>query len=270
MLRLCVNGAIGRMGTALSHLILESTDLRLVGALVRESHPEIGKKIGDAALSADMAGAIQQSDALIDFSTPESTVMLCEKAMESRKALVIGTTGLSGMQEKIIAKTARQVPIVYSGNFSLGVNVLATLVERAAAALPIEVFDLEIFEAHHRAKLDAPSGTALLLGRAGAAGRGQLLDDVMLSARHGHTGVRKDNAIGFSVARGGDVVGEHTVFFYGMQEQLELTHRATDRSIFARGALHAARWVTRQPAGLYSMRDVLGLSNLPHLTPREN
>ena len=206
-----------------------------------------------------IAPELAAADVVLDFSTPEKTIELCKAVVDAGVPMVIGTTGLSADQEKAIHAAARKIPIVYSGNFSLGVNVLATLVERAAAALPAELFDLEIFEAHHSAKVDAPSGTALLLGRAGAAGRDQNLKDVMITARDGHTGPRPSGSIGFSSARGGDVAGDHTVFFYGPQERLELTHRATDRRIFARGALHAARWVVGKPAGLYTMRDVLGL-----------
>ena len=215
------------------------------------------------ALAADAAFTIApelaKASVVIDFSTPDKTIEICKAATHAGVPIVIGTTGLSADQEKIIHDTAKKIPIVYSGNFSLGVNVLATLVERAAAALPPELFDLEIFEAHHSAKVDAPSGTALLLGRAGAKGRDQNLKDVMITARDGHTGTRPNGGIGFSSARGGDAAGDHTVFFYGPQERLELTHRASDRRIFARGALHAARWLVGKPAGLYTMRDVLGL-----------
>lgn len=212
-------------------------------------------------ITSDIASGLALSQVAVDFSVPDATVKLCSLAADAGIAMVIGTTGISAEQEKAIHNAAKKIPVIYSGNYSLGVNVLTTLVERAAAALPPELFDLEIFEAHHKHKVDAPSGTALMLGRAGAQGRGQNLDDVMVPARHGHTGARKEGEIGFSVARGSDVAGEHSVYFYGLQERLELTHRATDRAIFARGALHAARWVVRQPAGLYTMRDVLGLSS---------
>ncbi len=219
----------------------------------------MGSEIGDCAITADISAGLGQSQVLIDFSVPDATAKSCELAVAAGTAMIIGTTGLSSSQEEQIHIASRKIPIVYSGNYSLGVNVLTTLVERAAAALPPELFDLEIFEVHHKHKVDAPSGTALMLGRAGAAGRGQTLDDVMVPARHGHTDARKEGSIGFSVARGGDIAGEHTAYFYGLQERIELTHRATDRAIFARGALHAARWVAKQPAGLYTMRDVLGL-----------
>lgn len=245
MLNICINGAAGRMGQTLAALAAKVPDMKVTGQF-------------DVANPAD-AAALAGASVIIDFSAPDATVRLAPIAADSGVAMVIGTTGLSAEQEKIIHAAVKKIPIVYSGNYSLGVNVLAGLVQRAAAALAPELFDLEIFETHHNQKVDAPSGTALLLGRAGAAGRGQKLDDVMVATRHRHTGTRAEGSIGFSVARGGDVAGEHTVFFYGLQERLELTHRATDRTIFARGALHAARWVANKPAGLYDMQDVLGL-----------
>ncbi len=247
------------MGQALTGLVAEARDLILTGALEYAGSAAIGQSIGACKITSDVGVALQSAKVAIDFSTPDVTVNLCRAAMAAKVALVIGTTGLSAAQEDVIHEAAKKIPIVYSGNYSLGVNVLAKLVAEAAAALPPELFDLEIFETHHSAKVDAPSGTALLLGRAGAKARGQNLDGVMVSARDGHTGPRPPGAIGFSVARGGDVVGDHTVFFYGQQERLELRHQATDRKIFARGALHAARWVATKPAGLYSMQDVLGL-----------
>lgn len=246
MINLMINGANGRMGQTLIRLIGETAGLQLSAEL-------------DTHNADTMVAGLKASQVVIDFSAPDATMQLCDAAVAAGTAMVIGTTGLSAAQEAAIHAAAKKIPVVYSGNYSLGVNVLTTLVERAAAALPLELFDLEIFESHHKHKVDAPSGTALMLGRAGAEGRGQKLDDVMVPARHGHTGARKEGEIGFSVARGGDVAGEHTVYFYGLQERLELTHRATDRAIFARGALHAARWVANKPAGLYTMRDVLGL-----------
>lgn len=260
MLQLAITGAAGRMGQTLAGLIAEAPDLRLTGALEHAGSHSIGQKLGDCAISADPTAALSHAQVLVDFSLPIATIGLCDAAIARGAAMVIGTTGLAAEQEKAIHTAAKKIPVVYSGNYSLGVNVLTTLVERAAAALPPDLFDIEIFEAHHSAKVDAPSGTALWLGRVAAESRGQKLDDVMVPARHGHTGERPDGAIGFSVARGGDAAGEHTVFFFGPQERIELTHRASNRSIFARGALHAARWVIAQPPGLYSMRDVLGLN----------
>jgi len=248
------------MGQTLALLAADSKDLSLVGLLERTDSDAIGNIVADCTITSDIIAGLTGAQVAVDFSAPTATVALTKTAIELGVALVVGTTGLNAEQESALREAAKKIAVVYSGNYSLGVNVLATLVERAAAALSPELFDLEIFETHHGAKIDAPSGTALLLGRAGAAGRDQNLDDVMVPARHGHTGTREKGAIGFSVARGGDVAGEHTVFFFGPQERLELTHRASNRMIFARGALHAARWVANQPPGLYSMQDVLGLS----------
>ena len=247
------------MGQTLALLVADAPNLCLVGALERASSNAIGNVVGDCTITSDVRAGLTGAQVAIDFSIPQATMDLVTAATAQGVGLVIGTTGLSVEQENMLRDAAKNIPIVYSGNYSLGVNVLATLVQRAAAALPPELFDLEIFEVHHGAKVDAPSGTALMLGRAGAAGRGQNLDDVMVPARHGHNGARPDGAIGFSVARGGDVAGEHTVFFYGPQERLELTHRATNRMIFARGALHAAQWVADKTPGMYDMQDVLGL-----------
>ncbi|HCM83587.1 MAG TPA: 4-hydroxy-tetrahydrodipicolinate reductase [Alphaproteobacteria bacterium] len=247
MIHIAINGSAGRMGQTLAKLINDAPRLQLSAQL--DTH-----NIGT------LPDALKNAQVIIDFSVPEATIALCQAAADAGVALVIGTTGISAEQEKIIHAAAKKIPVVYSGNYSLGVNVLATLVERAAASLPPELFDIEIFESHHKHKVDAPSGTAMMLGRAAAEARGKKLDDIITPARHGHTGARSEGSIGFSVARGGDVAGDHTVYFYGLQERLELTHRATDRAIFARGALHAARWVTDKPAGLYTMRDVLGLT----------
>ena len=247
MTHIAIHGAQGRMGRTLCQLIDHSADLKLGPTWDQGNAESISKEITTACV-------------VIDFSAPAATTKLLHHAINSGTPLVIGTTGLSTNDEKEIHAAAKKIPVVYSGNYSLGVNVLTALVERAAAALPHELFDLEVFEMHHNKKVDAPSGTALMLGRAGADARGQKLDDVITPARHGHTGARREGEIGFSVARGGDVAGDHTVFFFGPQERLELTHRATDRAIFARGALHAARWVIDRPAGLYTMRDILGIN----------
>lgn len=259
MIHLAITGAAGRMGQALTQQIHIAPDLALGAAFEHAGSPMLGKMADNCEITSDIAGGLKHAQVLIDFSVPAATVAAVKLAADAGIAMVIGTTGISADDEKAIHAAAKKIPIVYSGNYSLGVNVLTTLVEKAAAALPAELFDIEIFESHHKLKVDAPSGTALMLGRAAAGARGENLDEVMVPARHGHTGARNEGAIGFSVARGGDVAGDHTVYFYGLQERLELSHRATDRAIFARGALHAARWVAKQPAGLYSMRDVLGL-----------
>jgi 4-hydroxy-tetrahydrodipicolinate reductase len=207
---------------------------------------------------ADPRPLLRAADALIDFTVPASTVALAKLAAEAKVAHVIGTTGFSAADERTIAAAARRIAIVKSGNMSLGVNLLAALTRRAAAALDPD-FDVEVLEMHHNKKVDAPSGTALMLGAAAAAGRKVDLGKRSVRGRDGHTGARRAGDIGFATLRGGSVVGDHSVIFAGPHERLELVHRAEDRAIFARGALAAARWAKRRKPGLYSMADVLGL-----------
>lgn len=238
----------------------------LVAELQSGRHPALTLSGGAARKAAarhydyftthDAEALFKISDAVIDFTLPEATVDHAAIAARLGKILIVGTTGLSTAQEGMLHTAAQAAPIVYAANMSLGVNLLAALVERAARALAAADWDIEIFESHHHNKIDAPSGTALLLGKAAAEGRGVTLPSPVETDR---SGKRETGDIGFSVARGGDVVGEHTAFFFGQGERLELTHRATDRALFARGALKAAAWAKGKPAGLYSMRDVLGL-----------
>jgi 4-hydroxy-tetrahydrodipicolinate reductase len=202
--------------------------------------------------------AVLDADGILDFSSPAATVEFAALAAQARIVHVIGTTGLSAEDLKRIAAAARHAPIVRSGNMSLGVNLLAGLARRAAKALGAD-FDIEILEMHHRMKVDAPSGTALLLSEAVAEGRGIDLATRMTPPRHGHTGARQAGDIGFASLRGGSVAGDHTVIFAGDGERIELTHRADDRAVFARGAVKAALWAHGRKAGLYSMADVLGL-----------
>jgi 4-hydroxy-tetrahydrodipicolinate reductase len=198
-------------------------------------------------------------DVLIDFSTPELSSALAARAAEAgRPALVIGTTGLDDAQQHFVEQAARRVPIVFTGNYSLGVNVLVGLARQAARILGPDAFDIEIFEAHHKRKVDAPSGTALMLGEAAAAGRGQTLADLRTPVREGVGEPRQTGTIGFSTLRGGGIVGEHAVVFAGEDEVLTLSHSARDRALFARGAVEAAVWVASRPPGLYDMQDVLG------------
>lgn len=210
-------------------------------------------------VTKDAKELFELSDIVIDFTTPDTTLEHARIAAETGKTLITGTTGMSENQEKKLAGYAKKTVIVYSANMSVGVNLLLALVEDAAKRLEAENWDIEIFESHHKHKVDAPSGTALALGKAAASGRGVDLIDVEDRGRDGITGARKSGDIGFSVARGGDVVGEHTAFFFGEGERLELSHKATNRALFARGALKAAHWTTDQKPGLYSMRDVLDL-----------
>ncbi|MCB9989494.1 MAG: 4-hydroxy-tetrahydrodipicolinate reductase [Rhodospirillales bacterium] len=252
-----VAGCTGRVGAILVRELLSGhwEGMGLAGGSVKPGfpHPE-----GGFFVTEKPAELFEVSDLVIDFTTPESTAQNLWQAAKFHKPLIVATTGLSAQQESEIADAARETPILYSANMSLGVNLLSALVEQAAARLDTD-WDIEILETHHKHKIDAPSGTALALGKAAASGRKIALDDYAVYKRHGKTGERVAGEIGFAVMRGGDVAGEHTVSFFGESERLELTHRATDRAIFARGALHAARWLSRQEPGLYSMRDVLGL-----------
>ena len=265
-MRLVVAGAAGRMGRALVRLIETTEGAMLHGALDRSGSAALGIDAGVLAgctvsgicVTDDALPLILDADGIIDFSTPTSSVALAELAAQARIAHVIGTTGFSEAESAKLAAAARHATIVRSGNMSLGVNLLAALVRKTATALSGE-FDIEIVEMHHRLKVDAPSGTALLLGEAAASGRDVTLADHSVRGRDGMTGVRPSGAIGFATLRGGTVVGEHSVIFAGDGERIELTHRAEDRGIFARGALKAALWARGRRPGLYSMGDVLGL-----------
>ena len=265
-MRLVVAGAAGRMGQALIRLIEASENAVLHGALEHEGSSAIGTDAGMLAgcagrgirITDDALPLVVDADGIIDFSTPAASVALAGLSAQARIVHVIGTTGFSELELARLAAAARHATIVRSGNMSLGVNLLAVLVRKTAEALG-EGFDIEIVEMHHRLKVDAPSGTALLLGEAAAAGREVPLADHSVRARDGMTGARSSGAIGFASLRGGTVVGDHSVIFAGEGERIELTHRAEDRTIFARGALKAALWARGRKPGLYSMVDVLGL-----------
>jgi len=209
--------------------------------------------------TTDPTELFDRADAVIDFTRPEGTLKNAAIAAETGKTLIIGTTGLSADDEEKLKEAATKTTILYAANMSVGVNMLLALVEQAAARLGPEDWDIEIFESHHKHKVDAPSGTALAIGKSAATGRNVDHDAVAIHARDGITGEREQGTIGYSVARGGDVVGEHTAYFYAAGERIELTHIATNRALFARGALRAAQWTAGKPAGLYSMRDVLDL-----------
>jgi 4-hydroxy-tetrahydrodipicolinate reductase len=264
-IRIVVAGAAGRMGQAVLRAIAASSDFELAGALVRKDHPDLGNdasalagaKPSGVVLTDDALPLLAQAQALVDFTTPELSVELAALAAQARIVHVLGTTGLSARDEEKIRAAARHAVIVKSGNMSLGVNLLAAFARQAAKALP--GFDIEIVEMHHRRKVDAPSGTALLLGRAAADGRNIALEDHAVKVRDGQTGPRGHEAIGFASLRGGTVIGEHDVIFAGDGERVVLRHIAEDRSIFATGALAAAKWGQGQKPGLYAMADVLGL-----------
>ncbi|MFZ0268997.1 4-hydroxy-tetrahydrodipicolinate reductase [Caulobacter sp.] len=251
-------GALGRMGQALARTLDGRSDAVIVGRFDRPG------AVGDDLVAPDVA--LKAAEVVIDFTIPEASVALAEAAAllsgrdGSGPALVIGSTGFSDAQNARIAAAATKVAIVKSGNYSLGVNMLMGLVRQAAAALPAADWDVEVHEAHHRRKIDAPSGTALMLGQAAADGRGVGLDQVADRGRDGVTGPRREGAIGFSVVRGGGIIGEHSVIFAGEEEVLTLSHSATDRGLFARGAVAAALWVKGKPPGLYDMQDVLGFA----------
>ena len=267
-MRLVVAGAGGRMGRTLVKAIAESKGLKLAGALEDARSPLIGWDAGTLAglgennvkLIGDPAKIMDQIDGIVDFTIPSATVGLAALAAKHGKVHVIGTTGLTAADEDKIRDAAKRAVIVQSGNMSLGVNLLAALTKRVAKTLDAS-FDIEILEMHHNQKIDAPSGTALMLGGAAAEGRGIALDQRSVKSREGHTGARKAGDIGFATLRGGTVVGEHSVIFAGPAERIELTHKAGDRMLFATGALHAARWARDQKPGLYSMADVLGLKD---------
>ncbi len=262
-----VLGAAGRMGQNLLREILSKKyGMTLTAAVDHAKSWAIGKDAGDivglgpsgVAIWADKNKAFAACDVLVDFTTPEGTMEHAALAHQHQKALVVGTTGLTSVEEAALVAAAKKTAVLHSSNMSLGVNLLAALVEQTAKRLDKD-YDIEIYEAHHRHKVDAPSGTALLLGKAAAKGRGVDLQDAMIPARFGNTGERIPGSIGFSVFRGGDVIGDHTVTFAGTGERIEFSHKASDRAVFANGALRAAQWINGKPAGLYSMKDVLGV-----------
>lgn len=267
-LKIGVVGAAGRMGGAVIRQIAETEGCVTAAASEVAGSPAVGSDAGElagtgaigVAVGDDAAGLFSGTDAVIEFSTPEATIDHAKAAADAGCIHIIGTTGLDADHEAALRAAGKKTAIVYAPNMSLAVNILFALTEKAAALLDDE-FDIEVVEMHHRHKVDAPSGTALGLGRAAASGRGVDLDGVSQRARDGHTGPRKRGDIGFAALRGGDVVGDHTVVFAADGERLELTHKAAGRQIFARGAVHAARWARGKPPGLYSMFDVLGLED---------
>jgi len=266
VLNVALLGASGRMGRTLVPLVVESEDLRLSGALAAADDPRLGHDAGVVAgmvplgitLTSEAGRALEGADVAIEFALPAATVGNVRLCAGRGLPIVIGTTGHDAAARREIERAAGTIPVVMAPNMSLGVNLLLRLAELAGRALD-ERYDAEIVEAHHRLKVDAPSGTALGLGAAVARGRGVDHDEAAVYARHGATGARKPGTIGYAVIRAGDIVGDHRVIFAGPGECIELAHHAQDRSGFARGALAAARWVVGRPPGLYSMMDVLGI-----------
>ena len=265
-MKLAIAGAAGRMGRVLTRIIHETEGAEIAGGLEARGSVHVGADMGalagigtlGVAISDDPAALFARIDGIIDFTVPAATLALVEASAKARIVHVIGTTGIDEAGEANIAAAAGQARIVKSGNMSLGVNLLAAMVRKVAAALG-EDFDIEVLEMHHRHKIDAPSGTALLLGQAAAEGRGIDLKSRSVRARDGHTGPRPPGDIGFATLRGGSVVGDHTVMFAGAAERIELSHKAESRDIFARGAVKAALWAFDKKPGFYSMTDVLGL-----------
>lgn len=266
MVKVVVAGAGGRMGGRLVSLINESAVLQLVGALERKGHLAVGEDAGEVAgcgrmgvpVTDDLTALADRAEVLIDFTSPEATLKNLRAMAERRKAMVIGTTGLTGDQLSELRVLAKFIPVVFSPNMSVGINVILKVIADMARTLG-EDYDIEVLEAHHRLKKDAPSGTAIKIGEVLAKATGKDLDAVAAYGRKGLIGERKRGEIGMQVIRAGDIVGDHTVLFGGMGERVEITHRAQSRDTFARGALRAARWVVKQPPGIYDMQDVLGL-----------
>jgi 4-hydroxy-tetrahydrodipicolinate reductase len=263
VIRAAIIGVSGRMGRALVRAASETPDISIAAAVASAQSSALGKDAGELAgisptgvqVTADLATALSQVDVAIDFSNAQATQSNLTACREARKPLLIGTTGFASDLTAAFAAAAKDIPLLVAPNTSLGVTLLIELVRQAARALPAQ-FDIEIIEAHHRMKRDAPSGTALALGKAAAEGRGRPFGTEESAVRREGTG-RQDGEIGFAVVRGGDIVGEHTVLFAGMGENLTLSHQATDRAIFARGALKAAAWLESRPAGQYFMRDLV-------------
>jgi 4-hydroxy-tetrahydrodipicolinate reductase len=267
-MRLVVTGAGGRMGRTLVKAIAETPGLTLVGATEGTGSPLLGQDSGVLAglgpnrvpVVGEARDLLMGADAIIDFTVPQATRAFAQLAAESKLVHIIGTTGLSAEDEAAIEQASRSATIVKSGNMSLGVNLLAALTKRVAKTLG-EDFDTEVLEMHHNKKIDAPSGTALMLGEAAAAGRGIALADRSARGRDGHTGARRPGDIGFASLRGGTAAGDHSVIFAGASERLTLAHHAEDRMIFAHGALKAALWAHGKKPGFYTMADVLGLAD---------
>ena len=263
MLKIAITGASGRMGRMLIDATLKAEDLKLAAALVPEGEPCIGEDAGQTmglttgvSISSDLSCA-RGCDVLIDFTRPAGTVKHLEFCRTNKIAMVIGTTGLSADEVALVREAAKDIPIVFAPNMSVGVNVTLKLVEIAAKLLAD--YDCEIVEMHHRHKVDAPSGTALEMGRRVASARGQTFEDVALLSREGHTGERSQPTIGFASLRGGDVVGDHTVIFANTGERIEISHKSGSRAGYANGSLAAARFLSTKNNGLYTMSDVLGL-----------
>lgn len=266
-MKIAIAGATGRMGKMLIEAVLNGSDTELVGALEHDACPQLGEDAGaflgkktGVVITSDIAKALGNAQFLIDFTRPEATMAYLEVAQKTGSKMIIGTTGLSPEQIDALKIASKNLAIVFSPNMSVGVNATFKLLEIAAKMLN-EGYDIEIVEAHHRHKVDAPSGTALKMGEVIAQALGEKLDDVAVYAREGHTGERKSGSIGFATIRGGDIVGDHTVLFAGEGERIEISHKSSSRQSYAQGSLRAMRFLQSQNSGLYDMQDVLGLRN---------
>jgi len=263
-----IMGATGRMGRMLIEAVVDHPDCQLKAAIARTGSSLIGSDAGEVAgigkknmaIVDDLAAVINDIDVLIDFSLPDATEKTMQLCADHGVAMVIGTTGLNDEQEKILNDASRQIPIVYAGNYSTGVNLSLKLLEIATKAFG-DTADVEVIEAHHKHKIDAPSGTAFMMAEAVANARGQHLKDVAVYGREGQTGARKQGSIGIHAVRGGEIIGDHTVMFIADGEMVEITHKARSRMTFAAGAVRAAVWLIAQKAGRYDMKDVLGLND---------
>lgn len=266
MIKVIVAGAAGRMGSRLVALIKDSTALTLAGAIEGKGHHALGEDAGETAgcgragipITDDLPALLERGEVVIDFSTPAATLNHLRAVAQYRRAMVIGTTGLSALELEELKSLTRQVPCVFSPNMSVGINLMYKVIGEMAKTLGDE-YDIEVIEAHHRLKKDAPSGTALKIAEVLARAVNRDLNQVGVYARKGLIGERKKQEIGIQTIRAGDIVGDHTILFGGMGERIEVTHRASSRDTFARGALRAARWIVKQQPGLYDMMDVLSL-----------
>jgi 4-hydroxy-tetrahydrodipicolinate reductase len=266
MIRIAVAGASGRMGRTIIHVLADTSGAQLVAAVERHGHADLGKDSGELAgvgkngvlVTHDAQKALTGADVWIDFTAPEAAAHAAEVAAQQKVALVIGTTGLADAHKAALERATKVVPAVVSSNMSVGVNVLIKLLDQAARALG-PGYDPEIVELHHRSKKDAPSGTAIMMANALAHAMGRSMKEDAVYGRQGQIGARRERELGVLAVRGGDVVGDHTAYFLGQGERIEITHRATSRDTFARGAVRAAMWVSGKPAGLYDMQDVLGM-----------
>jgi 4-hydroxy-tetrahydrodipicolinate reductase len=265
MMKIAIAGATGRMGKMLIEAILNQPDAQLVGALEHPACPQLGEDAGaflgkktGVAITADVAKVLAEAEFLIDFTRPEGTMAHLAVAETTKTKMIIGTTGLSSEQIDHLKKASEKLAIVFAPNMSVGVNVTFKLLEIASKMLN-QGYDIEIIEAHHRHKVDAPSGTALKMGEVIADALDKKLDEIAVYAREGHTGERKEGSIGFATIRGGDIVGDHTVLFAGEGERIEISHKSSSRQSYAQGSLRAARFLQNQTTGLYDMQQVLGL-----------